>query len=102
MGSLYDLQVKCNECGEVSQPEPPENRLKWILGMVIIFGGLGLAVGLVTGVATAGAGFAAWGFTIPLGIYAGYKIGSYGAELLDGPSCPSCNHAYGTGSLLPF
>jgi len=101
MASVYDLQVKCDNCGEVTQPDPPQNRLKWILGMVIIFAGLGGAIGLVTGVATAGAGFAAWIFTVPLGLFIGYRVGVTGSELLDGPSCPSCGNSHESG-FLPF
>lgn len=102
MASVYDLQVQCESCGEVNTPEPPKNRLKWILGMIIIFAGIGFAIGSVVGVATAGVGFVAWIFTLPIGIYIGYKIGSIGAEMLDGPSCPSCNAIHDTGGLLPF
>ena len=102
MVSVYDLQVKCNECGEVSSPEPPNNRLLWIIGMAIIFAGIGFAIGSVVGIATAGFGFVAWIFTVPLGIYAGYKIGSIGAELMDGPTCPGCGATYDAGGLLPF
>lgn len=88
MASLYDLKVECEECGTVDHPDPPENRLKWIIGMVIIFASIGGFIGLVVGVATAGVGFAAWIFTLPLGLYFGYRTGKFGAEYRDGPSCP--------------
>ncbi|SIS05655.1 hypothetical protein [Natronorubrum daqingense] len=102
MVSVYSLQVKCNECGEVTEPDPPKNRLKWILGMAIIFAGIGFMIGSVAGVATAGVGFVAWVFTMPIGLYVGYKIGSIGAELADGPSCPECDAKHRTTGLLPF
>lgn len=102
MASVYDLQVKCDGCGEVAQPDPPKNRLKWILGMAIIFGGIGFFIGSVVGVATAGFGFVAYIFTVPIGLYIGYKIGKIGAELMDGPSCPKCNHNHDVGGVLPF
>lgn len=102
MASVYSLQVKCEGCGEVATPNPPKNRLKWILGMAVLFAGIGFAIGSVVGVATAGVGFVAWIFTVPIGLYIGYKIGAVGAELMDGPSCPGCNANHDTGGLLPF
>ena len=70
--------------------------------MAIIFGGIGFFLGAAVGVATAGVGFVGWVFTIPIGLYVGYKIGSVGAELMDGPTCPSCGTAHDAGGLLPF
>jgi len=70
--------------------------------MAIIFEGIGFALGSVVGVATAGFGFVAWIFTVPIGLYMGYKIGAIGAEMMDGPSCPKCNSNHDTGGLLPF
>ena len=102
MVSVYDVNVECESCGAVAQPGPPKNRLKWILGMALIFGGIGFAIGSVAGVATAGVGFVAWIFTLPVGLYIGYKIGVMGAEMMDGPSCPACNSMHDGGGLLPF
>lgn len=102
MASVYDFEVRCNNCDKVGKPEPPENRLKWILGMAIIFGGIGFAIGSVAGVATAGVGFVAWVFTVPIGLYIGYKAGEVGAEMMDGPSCPECSSQHSTSGLLPF
>lgn len=102
MASVYDLQVKCNQCGDVSTPSPPKHKWKWVLGMMIVFGGIGLAIGTVVGVATAGLGFVGYTFTIPIGLAIGYKVGQIGAELMDGPTCPSCGSAHGAGGLLPF
>lgn len=102
MPSVYKLNVECENCGEVAKPDPPENRLKWILGMALIFAGIGFILGSAAGVATAGVGFVAWVFTIPIGIYVGYKIGSIGAEMMDGPSCPECNSTHDAGGLLPI
>lgn len=101
MASVYNLNVECENCGEVAQPNPPKNRLKWVLGMAIIFAGLGFMIGSVFGIATAGFGFVATVVTVPAGIYIGYKIGMVGSELLDGPSCPTCGSAHDSG-LLPF
>lgn len=70
--------------------------------MIIIFAGIGFAIGSVVGVATAGVGFVAWFFTLPIGVYIGYKLGSIGAEMMDGPSCPSCGATHEAGGLLPF
>lgn len=102
MASVYDLNVECESCGEVAEPEPPQNRLKWILGMGLLFSGIGFAIGSVVGVATAGVGFVAWIFTLPIGIYIGYKVGSIGAEMMDGPSCPKCGTEHDTGGYLPI
>jgi len=102
MASVYGFDVRCNDCGEVAQPDPPKNRLKWILGMAIIFGGVGFAIGSIVGVATAGVGFVAWIFTVPIGLYIGYKLGGIGAEMMDGPSCPKCTSNHDVGGLLPF
>lgn len=102
MASVYDLQVRCEDCGEVAQPEQPNNYLKWILGMAFLFGGIGFMIGSVVGVATAGVGFVAWIFTVPIGLYIGYKLGSIGAEMIDGPSCPACNATHNTRTILPF
>jgi|AntDeeMinimDraft_5_1070356.scaffolds.fasta_scaffold02526_3 hypothetical protein len=102
MASVYGLNVECEDCGEVANPDPPNNRLKWIVGMAIVFAGIGFFIGSVAGVATAGVGFVAWIFTLPIGLYVGYKIGAFGAEFMDGPSCPACNSTHDTGSLLPF
>lgn len=100
MTSVYNLEVRCEECGEVAEPDPPENKLKWIIGMALLFGGIGLAIGSVVGIATAGFGFVASIVTVPLGLYMGYKIGGFGAEMLDGPSCPACDAAHDAGGLL--
>jgi hypothetical protein len=102
MVSVYGFQVQCEECSKIAQPDRPKNRLKWILGMAVVFAGIGFAIGSVAGVASAGVGFVAWVFTVPIGIYMGYKIGSFGAELMDGPSCPACNASHDSGGLLPF
>lgn len=101
MASVYGLEVKCSDCEAVAEPEPPAHKYKWILGMAILLGGIGFAIGSVVGVATAGVGFVAWIFTVPLGLYFGYRIGAVGAELMDGPSCPQCGSEHGT-SVLPF
>ncbi|GAB3421841.1 hypothetical protein GCM10027435_26020 [Haloparvum alkalitolerans] len=100
MVSVYDLQVQCEECGTVATPDPPNRKLLWIAGMAIIFAGIGFAIGSVVGVATAGVGFVAWIFTVPIGLYAGYRIGSFGAELMDGASCPECGREHSAGGLL--
>lgn len=102
MVSLYDLKVECEECGAVAQPDGPENRLKWIVGMALVFGGLGFAIGTAVGIATAGVGFAAYVITLPIGLYIGYKVGEYGAELMDGPSCPECDANHSGSGMLPF
>lgn len=102
MPSVYNFKVQCENCEEVATPDGPKNWVKWVVGMTIVFAGIGAAIGTVTGVATAGVGFVAWIFTIPIGIYAGYKIGAFGAEFMDGPSCPGCGESYDTGGLLPF
>lgn len=76
--------------------------MKWILGAAIFFAGIGFMIGSVVGVATAGFGVVAWFFTVPIGLYAGYKIGSFGAEMMDGPSCPDCGSVHDAGGLIPF
>jgi len=102
MASVYDLQVKCEQCGDVSTPSPPKHRIKWIVGMAILFGGIGLAIGSVFGIATAGFGTVATVVTVPAGLYIGYKVGQIGAELMAGPTCPSCGSSYDAGGMLPF
>ena len=97
MASVYKYSVQCSECGHAAQPSKPNHRLKWILGMALVFGGIGFAIGSVVGVATAGVGFVAWIFTVPIGLYIGYKIGSVGSELMDKPSCPECGATHETG-----
>lgn len=101
MASVYSLQVRCENCGETAEPNPPKHRLKWILGMALVFAGIGFLIGSVAGVATAGVGFVAWVFTVPIGLYIGYKVGSIGAEMMDGPSCPECDAKHGASGLLP-
>jgi hypothetical protein len=102
MASIYSLRVACDNCDAVETPDPPNNRLLWILGMAILFGGIGLAIGSVFGIATAGFGFVATVVTVPAGLYVGYKVGQIGAELMDGPTCPECGTTHDTGGLLPF
>ncbi len=102
MASVYNFQVECSECDAVDTPDRPNHWFKWIAGMALLFGGVGFMMGSVVGVATAGVGFVAWIFTMPIGLYVGYKIGSKGAELVDGPSCPACGATHDTGGLLPF
>jgi len=102
IASVYNYNVQCAECGEIDTPSRPNHWLKWIAGMALVFGGIGFIIGCVAGVATAGIGFVASVFTVPIGLYIGYKVGSIGAELLDGPSCPQCGSTHDTGGLLPF
>lgn len=102
MVSIYGFEVKCDSCNDVAEPNPPKNRLKWIGGMAILFAGIGFGIGSLFGIASAGFGFVAWVVTVPVGLYMGYKIGSIGAEMMDGPSCPSCDATHDAGGLLPF
>lgn len=85
----------------MEQPERPRNWLKWIAGMALVFAGIGFFIGSVIGIATAGVGIVAWVVTLPMGLYIGYKIGDFGAEFRDGPTCPACGAEHSTG-WLPF
>lgn len=93
------LDVRCESCETTVQPETPAYRRLFILAGMMILGGIGLLIGLVTGVATAGTGFVAWIFTVPIGLYAGYKTGDILAEVMDGYSCPECGHEFSAPAL---
>lgn len=98
--NVSKLAVRCDSCGDVEHPEPPENRRKYGIVLALLAGLLGAGVGLTIGVATAGFGMAATPFTLAIGLYGGWKIGAWGAEKQDGYSCPSCNYTYGGSGLL--
>jgi hypothetical protein len=102
MVSIYDLKVECEECGATAEPDPPENRLKWVAGLALLFALIGGAFGTAVGVATAGVGFAAWIFLLPAGLYIGYVAGNSISERLDGPSCPECGSEHTGSGTLPF
>jgi hypothetical protein len=51
---IYDVQVKCDDCGEIADPEPPENRRYYTGGMALVLGFIGFLIGSVFGIATAG------------------------------------------------
>lgn len=93
------LTVRCGSCNDLVKPNTPTYRLYFILAGMITLGGAGLFAGLVVGVATAGFGTAAWVFTIPLGLYGGYKIGGWTATTLNGYSCPECGEYFKSPSI---
>lgn len=93
------LNVRCESCSELVQPETPARRLLFIAAGMLTLGGAGLFIGLVVGVATAGFGTAAWVFTIPMGLYAGYKVGGWTATMLNGYSCPECDATFTSPTL---
>lgn len=93
------LTVKCESCENFVQPETPTYRLLFILSGMLMLGGAGVFIGLVVGVATAGWGTAAWIFTIPMGLYAGYKIGGWTATVLNGYTCPDCDSKFTAPSI---
>lgn len=92
---ITSLDVKCNSCDGLVNPEGPKHQLKYAIGVAAIFAlFFGLGVGGTIGIATAGLGIAA---TLPLGIlgaYFGYKTGSWVAGKRDGISCPDCGHYF--------
>lgn len=92
MVSVYQLDVLCDSCGSTVSLKKPENRSLMILLGVLIIGGISLAAGLVTGIATAGLGAPLAVVSVPAGIYAGYKTGGWAALKTEGLNCPECGH----------
>lgn len=93
------MNVQCDGCQELVEPEPPANRRKYGLLGAVFIGLIGLGIGGTIGIATAGLGMPA---TIPLaliGAYVGWKVGTLIAKKQDGVTCPECNHNFG-GSVL--
>jgi len=101
MRTIYQVDIQCESCDEIVQPEPPERR--WLFAGIgaLLLGLFGLFVGLSVGVATAGFGVVAAFFTVPIGLYGGYKTGRWSANKRDPPSCPRCGNQFGD-SWLPF
>lgn len=101
MRTIYQVDIQCGECDSTVQAEPPERR--WLFSGIgaVLLGLFGLFVGLSVGVATAGFGVVAAIFTVPMGLYAGYKTGRWSAVKRDPPSCPRCSNQFGS-SRLPF
>lgn len=91
MASIYDVPVKCSSCSGVVEVEPPTNRRKYAVAGALIVGLIGFFIGLSIGVATAGLGMAAFPFTALIGLYIGYRIGSWSAEKKNGIPCPECD-----------
>jgi len=92
MTSIYDVQVKCLDCDEVTGPDRPprKQRAKYIGLWVVAFAFIGLAIGFPVGVASAGVGFVAYFFTIPLGIIFGVLTGRWWVERKIGAACGVC------------
>jgi len=101
MRTIYQVDIQCGGCGDIVEAEPPEHRWKFAGAGALVVGLVGLFLGLVTGIATAGVGFVAAFVTVPLGVYSGFKIGRWGAVKRDPPSCPKCRNEFGS-SRLPF
>ena len=94
------LTVHCESCDEIVQPETPAYRLHYIIGFMALLGGAGFLFGLTAGLATFGTAFIAWPVFLVIGLYAGYKVGEWAAELMDGYSCPECSATFAAPSLV--
>jgi xanthosine utilization system XapX-like protein len=89
---MANIQVQCPECEAIGEPDPPERRRLFGLCGVGLFGGIGAIMGSAIGIATAGLGAPA---VIPLGligVYVGWKVGTWFAAVRDGETCPACGH----------
>lgn len=101
MRTIYQVDIQCGNCGKIVQADPPDRR--WMFAGIgaLLLGLFGLLIGLSVGVATAGFGAVAAIFTVPLGLYGGYKTGRWSAVKRDPPGCPKCGNEFGE-SRLPF
>lgn len=94
MVRITDYHVQCTSCDELVEPEDADHR--FMLGAIfgLGLGLIGLGVGATIGIATAGVGAPA---TIPLallGLYLGWKLGTFIATYLDGVTCPACGSEF--------
>lgn len=99
MVDVTQLNVRCDSCERIVQPDESVYKRKLGLLGAFFLGVFGFFTGSAIGIATAGFGIAA---TIPLtiiGLYVGYSGGSYVADLYDGVTCPECGSRF--GSIIP-
>ena len=100
MVDVTKLDVRCESCDSIVNPEGPKYKLHIGLALALVFGVAGIITGGMLGIATAGAGFTAMGPMAVIGLVIGYTGGGFIAKLHDGVTCSECGSQF--GGLLPW
>jgi len=99
MPSITNYDVRCTDCESIVSPNGPEYDQHLKIAGALALGLVGVLIGSVIGIATAGFGIAA---TLPLGglgLFFGYFAGAWAARVHDGINCPECGSKF--GGLIP-
>lgn len=99
MVDITTLDVQCTSCDSIVSPNGPKYDTHLKVAGSLLLGLVGVLIGSVIGIATAGLGIAA---TLPLGglgLFFGYFFGAVVARFHDGYDCPDCGSGFGSWIL---